>query len=71
MKNKIIDKENLNKPSLMLTLKFYMHMTIYLVHNKLFYIYFLLSSCLLENRIPVTFIIAQILLSLCILTTQL
>ena len=33
--------------------------------------YFLFSSCLLENRIPVTFITAQILLSLCILTTQL
>ena len=71
MKNNIIDKENLNKPSLMLTLKLYMHMTIYLVHNRLLYIYFLLSSCLLENRIPVTFIIAQILLSLRILTTQL
>ena len=39
MKNKIIDKENLNKPSLMLTLKFYMHMTIYLVHNRLLYLF--------------------------------
>ena len=63
-----------------------MHMTIYIhiyiqyiylhaydMHMTIldFYIYFLLSSCLLENRIPVTFIIAQILLSLCILTTQL